>query len=148
MICTFVHQGAIPHLNSFFGRTSGPIWLDSVRCTSGESNIFNCTHNGIGRIPYSCTHGDDSGVECPGRSLMFGCTCFVVIHQFLLLITTVPVIGSNCTNGSLLLVGGQTLREGRVEVCYNNQWGTVCDDSWGFTDARVACKQLGFSFYG
>jgi len=79
---------------------------------------------------------------------MFGCTCFVVIHQFPLLITTVPVIGSNCTNGSLRLVGGQTLREGRVEVCYNNQWGTVCDDSWGSTDARVACKQLGFSFYG
>jgi len=44
------------------------------------------------------------------------------------------------------LVGGQTPREGRLEVFHNYQWGTVCDD--GFTDAaaRVACYSLGFGF--
>ena len=54
----------------------------------------------------------------------------------------------NCTYGDLRLVDGAASFEGRVEICINNQWGTVCDDLWGSKDVMVACTQLGFLSQG
>ena len=50
-----------------------------------------------------------------------------------------------CSNGDIRLVGGTNELEGRVEICNNAVWGTVCDDLWGTNDANVACRQLGYS---
>ena len=49
-----------------------------------------------------------------------------------------------CTNGDVRLNGGRIESEGRVEICFNNHWGTVCDDNWGEEDAQVVCRQLDF----
>ena len=56
-------------------------------------------------------------------------------------------IAQTCTQGGIRLQGG-TADSGRVEICNNNIWGTVCDDSWGNVDAQVACRQLGLSAIG
>ena len=44
--------------------------------------------------------------------------------------------------------GGTIQGSGRVEVCINNVWGTVCDNLWSSNDTEVACRQLGFSIIG
>ena len=55
----------------------------------------------------------------------------------------------NCTTGEARLVGGVdsvTSRSGRLEVCFNNAWGTVCDATFDDADAAVACDQvIGFT---
>ena len=49
-----------------------------------------------------------------------------------------------CNNGDLRLMEGSSMYEGRVELCYNETWGTICDENWSTNDANVACRQLGF----
>ena len=46
-------------------------------------------------------------------------------------------------DGEVRLADGDTQYEGRVEVFFNELWGTVCDDDWSRQNALVVCRQLG-----
>ena len=100
---------------SGFTDGTGQIWLDDVRCRGTESRLIDCDANPLGQN--NCLHSEDAGVRC--------------------------IPATTCTQGAIRLQGG-TATEGRVEICNNNIWGTVCDDLWDDTDATVACRQLGF----
>ena len=111
--------------------------MSMVQCDGHESHLVNCSYSPI--IPSYCSHAYDVGVKCEGMNfikkwvLMF--TCYI----------------ASCQNGTVRLYsdsGSYFRRYGRVQVCVNNVWGTICDHFWDDNDASVVCRMLGYSPYG
>ena len=67
---------------------------------------------------------------------------------FILRYCSVTVIDVICSIGDVRLVGGSNPMEGRLEVCFYNQWGSLCSESWSANEANVACRQLGYAGAG
>ena len=101
-------------LTSGFTNGFGQIWLDDVRCRGTEARLIDCPASSLGT--HNCGHSEDAGVRCTG-----------VLE---------------CIPGAIRLQGSDAT-QGRVEICNNNIWGTVCNNSWNDVDARVVCRQLG-----
>ena len=81
-------------------------------------------------------------------SLLGACSHLANHNIFFSSFLAITTSYANCTDGQLRLVGGTNVREGRVEICINNAWGTICDDLFGAQEATVVCTQMGFSDRG
>ena len=127
---------AIRASHTLFGQGSGYILLDGVNCVGTEDKLDNCS--AATSISFECTHNSDAGVRCLERTGMVLEICSIAVN-FL------PIIISGCTEGDLRLEGTNSNLAGRLEVCYDGVWGTVCQDHWGRAEASVACRRLGFS---
>ena len=66
----------------------------------------------------------------------------MVIYQY------VHIEPGNCENGDVRLAGGTTAQEGRVEVCRNGVWGTICSDEFDEAEAYILCRELGYGYDG
>ena len=53
-----------------------------------------------------------------------------------------------CSDGEVRITGDTSPTIGRIEVCINSTWGTICDESWDDRAASVVCRQLGHSPHG
>ncbi len=56
---------------------------------------------------------------------------------------SVAMITIGCNENALRLAGGVDSAQGRVEICHEQQWGSVCTQGWDLSDATVVCNQLG-----
>ena len=128
--------------NAHFGAGIGSQFLDEVACTGSETMLSSCSS--ASSVYCYSGHYDDAGVRCQGKA-WYTTALSILLISFPTL-NLVESTGSTCTYGDIRLVDGNNQYEGRVEVCINDQWGTVCDNSWGTTDATTICKQLGYAY--
>ena len=140
--------GASAFSNAYFGRGSGGIFLDDVGCIGTESSLLSCSNRGIG--VHSCKHSEDVGVRCLGMQLLYHSlrNMYTIFFLFFFFFDWFYVVPSNCTDSQVRLRGGLNHREGRVEICINRVWGTICDTFWDYREAQVVCRQLGFPSIG
>ena len=113
--------------------------IDDVMCNGSESRLQQCTNAQPGPISSECTNSTDraAGVRCYQcqytPTLGFHNPHHTCFHPHTV-----------CYPGSVRLAGGQNRSAGRVEVCSNNTWGTICDEGWDARDARPACSSAEF----
>ncbi|NXU70105.1 NETR protein, partial [Oreotrochilus melanogaster] len=122
-----------------YGQGSGPILLDEVECSGNELSLDQCKKSDWGQ--QNCDHIEDAGVSCDPFTVP-------LLQDPAGLLPEVPPGSARCegreqaAEGTVRLAGGHSPREGRVEVYYNGDWGTVCDDGWTDLSAQVVCRQL------
>ena len=68
------------------------------------------------------------------------------IHACIIAVSDVKIV--NCTEGEVRLVNGSSPNKGRVEICIDQSWATVCSNGFDYRESRVICGQLGYQRYG
>ena len=125
--CHYLHTFILASYLSLFLVGAIATSLSSFGVGSGEIHLDDLM----------CTGEEESLLDCPNT----------MIHNCLH-IEDAGVICQGCVAGHIRLSNGFRTSEGRVEVCRNNVWGTICDIAWGQEDATVVCRQLGWSITG
>ena len=74
--------------------------------------------------------------------------CVSVTFSLFIIAGLDSTVQASCEDGDIRLQNGSNPLEGRVEVCYNMAWGTICDTTFNTSDATVVCRQLGYRFIG
>ena len=91
------------------------------------STALRNSYFGNGIAPYVISHFGCSGSE----RLLLQCSYY-----------------SNWFETSVRLSGSSFQTAGRVELCVEKIWTSICDEHWDLKNAQVVCRQLGFSSYG
>ncbi|XP_053401388.1 uncharacterized protein LOC128557644 isoform X2 [Mercenaria mercenaria] len=130
---------------SAFGKGSGEIWLSNFHCYGNEDELQDCISSEWGQA--HCSHQQDASISCGINRVSTPSTTSSTLgprttYPTLSTPSSTPMPGEN-----IRLVDGENCLEGRIEVFYKGEWGTVCDDGFNYEEARVVCRSLGFWTY-
>lgn len=101
-------------------------WMNNVRCSGVESTLYECDHSGWKR--HVCKVDASVYLNCKRSP-------FLRDNRF---------DRALISNHNLRLRSGYRHSEGRAEILYNGEWGSICDDNWSIRDASVFCREVGF----
>ncbi|XP_067835361.1 scavenger receptor cysteine-rich type 1 protein M130-like [Heptranchias perlo] len=124
----------------FYRGSWGTVCSDGWDMDDGEVVCKQLQCGSVAATPFNAHFGEGTGhiwldnVECRSH------------ESYLWQCISTPWDQHDCKHrkdaGVVCSVGGRTNCSGRVEIMFNNTWGTVCDDSWDRREAHVVCRQL------
>ena len=111
------------YVNRRYDAHYSPHLLTYVNCVGDEDTLFNCTYTKLSLQRSLQDYTSIAAVLCQGSANQSNNS-------------------NECTSGEVRLANSSNNIEGRVEVCTEKIWVSVCDSYWGRFETRLFCKQL------
>ena len=101
-----------------------PVWMYFIRCNGNEERLVDCAFPGLGMAVEYCDYWHSLSIDC------------WKVDPEMATADTLRLMETSETS---------RLISGRLEILVNDEWGTICDGYFGFEEAQVACRGLGYS---
>lgn len=134
---------------SYFGKLIPP----SIGCIGTKDGVLNCSHS----LLSNCQEDDAAIVVCQCKEITHTITIMhlgnyivaINFYHFLAIATS----SANCSDGDVRLQDGISdlttgVMEGRLEICINEAWGSVCVDHFGSAEVNVICSSFNLTERG